>query len=327
MRQSGEPTKYPGVYKVSKGTYRVRGKQVNPRTGKSKEVDRIVEVRTVREAVRKRADLLEAMQDPIASGQRVRVGDYATSWLRSKALKIDVGTAERYAEALENHILPALGDLFYDALTRYDVQKWVDSALTEEVVMPGGKKRVYAVRTVHGWFRVLRAMTRDAMVELDLPRDPTLRISFPQAPDPEEPNALSPEELTRFLGAMREHYPQHYALTVILGYTGLRFCHASALQWEDWNEKQGKLRIVRKQVRGRVGPVTRKKQAPREYPVEPGISLVLQQHRGWLAVHNPAGLAAGWMFPSKTGTLRSPSGLKRAKTAAAMNKLIPPTSS
>jgi len=85
---------------------------------------------------------------------------------------------------------------------------------------------------------VFRTMTRDAMVALDLPRDPTLRVSLPEPPlDDAEPNSLTPEQLAAFLEAMRMHYPQHYALVATLAYTGLRFCHASALRWEDWNEQ------------------------------------------------------------------------------------------
>jgi integrase len=50
-------------------------------------------------------------------------------------------------------------------------------------------------------------------------------------------------------------HPQHYGLVVLMAYTGLRFCHASALRWEDWDEEAGVIRVVRKQVGRRVGPV------------------------------------------------------------------------
>lgn len=49
--------------------------------------------------------------------------------------------------------------------------------------------------------------------------------------DADEANSLSPAQLAAFLTAMRTRYPQHYALVVLLAYTGLRFCHASALHW------------------------------------------------------------------------------------------------
>jgi hypothetical protein len=50
-----------------------------------------------------------------------------------------------------------------------DVQAWVNKLL--RTTGPNGKP--YKVETVRGWFRVFRTMTRDAIVQLDLPRDCT----------------------------------------------------------------------------------------------------------------------------------------------------------
>ncbi len=97
-----------------------------------------------------------------------------------------------------------------------------------------------------------------------------------------------------------------------LAFTRLRFCHASALRWEDWDEDKGVLRVGRKHVRGKVGPTTRKKRTPRDYPVEPELTQILRDHRLWLLQDQNPGLAEGWMFPSATGTLRTPNSLDRA---------------
>ncbi len=111
---------------------------------------------------------------------------------------------------------------------------------------------------------------------------------------------------------MRTHYPQHHALVATLAYTGLRFCHASALRWEDWDEESGVLRVVRKHFRGEIGPVSRKKQAPKEYPVEPELTEILREHRQRMLREQAKGLEGGWMFPSTEGTLRTPNSLDRA---------------
>jgi integrase len=220
--------------------------------------------------------------------------------------------------------LPALGDLYYDVLTQRDVQRWIDDALlrgwTSEKRDSKREKtktvrKAYTRDTVAGWFRVFRTMTRDAMLALSLTRDPTLRIVLPEASaDDEEANALTPPELAAFLEAMKHDYPQHYAMIVLLAYTGLRFCHASALHWEDWDEQAGVLRISRKNVRGKLGTVTRKKRAPKLYPVEPEPELteILKAHRVELMRAQNPGLAKGYMFPSKTGTLRTPNSVDAA---------------
>ena len=146
-------------------------------------------------------------------------------------------------------MLPAVGDFYYDALTPMDVQRWIDESIrrgwTSERRVSRGRKRnakegrrAYSRGAVAVWFRTFRTMTRDAIAALELPRDPALRISLPErGREPDEGNALSPEELQKFMAAMRENYPQHYPLLAALAYTGLRFCHASALRLEDWCQR------------------------------------------------------------------------------------------
>ncbi len=50
---------------------------------------------------------------------------------------------------------------------------------------------------------------------------------------------------------------------------------STALHWEDWDETAGVMRIHRKNVRGKLGSVTRKKRAPKEYPVLPELAEIL----------------------------------------------------
>lgn len=68
-------------------------------------------------------------------------------------------------------------------------------------------------------------------------------------------------------------------------------------------------------MRGQVGPVSRKKRAPREYPIEPELAKVLRQHRKQLFKAQAPGVESGWMFPSSVGTARSPSSLYKAWAA------------
>jgi len=319
-----EQTRYPGVFRLDQAKYWIRAKVVDPRTGKNKEIDRILEGVTAHEAAQKRDQLINETKNPPELTKKVRVGEFAQSWMKSKTLKLDSSTARTYADVLEKHVLPALGDLYYDALTPQDVQRWIDDALkrgwTSEkrgsMRISKTARRAYTRDTVAGWFRVFRTMTRDAMATLGLPRDPTLRIVLPEkSMDDEESNALTPDELFAFLDAMKTSYPQHHALVALLAYTGLRFCHASALHWEDWDETAGVLRITRKNVRGKLGSVTRKKRAPKEYPVLPELAEILSAHRARLeaaAVENPDLTKKGYMFPSSVGTLRTPNTLDRA---------------
>ena len=240
-------TRYPGIFRTRTG-YRVRVRAVDPRTGTLKEANREYDGVDLHQALLNQTQLRDEIRSGSIVAERLRVGEYAKHWIESKAPTVDPGTAERYAAALEDHVLPALGLLFYNQLTALDVQKWVNAE----------RRKGYRAETIKGWFRVLRTMTRDAMEPLNLPRDPTLRIAFPEDEEKDD-NALMPDLLGTFLLNMERLSPQHFALVAALAFTGLRFCHASALRWEDVDADNGVLRVVRKNIRGRVGPVSRKK--------------------------------------------------------------------
>jgi integrase/recombinase XerD len=143
-----------------------------------------------------------------------------------------------------------------------------------------------------------------------------------------EDNTLSEKELSAFLAAMQAKFPQHYALTVILASTGMRFCHASALRWEDIDEAQGVIVVRRKNILGRIGPVSRKKRAPRTIPLHPKVLEVLKWHHAELVAEEHPGLGGGFMFPTRTGTLRQPSSLYKAWArcleAAGINRRFTP---
>jgi integrase len=349
MRNRGTATRYPGVYRVDDDKYWVRAKATDLRTGKIKEVEKLLEGVSLQEAAQQRATLVEVAKNPAPSMKRMRVREYAKEWLESKKLRIDPSTAKTYEAALEKRILPMLGDYYYDALTSSDVQKWIDAMTrrgwwSEEKGSKNEKtkkvRRTYTRKSMEVWFRVLRTMSRDAMVALDLPRDPTLRVSLPEGElDRSEPNALSPDELIKFLAAMKAECPRHYALVAVLAYTGLRFCHASALRWEDWDRKAAVIKVVRKNFRGEIGPVSRKKQAPKEYPVEPELQDILLEHYEALKLdderrlerkrvemlrHPSAPLENPLMFPANNGELRTANSLDvafaKAKKTAGITK-------
>jgi hypothetical protein len=184
-------------------------KALDQRTGKKKEVEKLLEGVSLHQAAQQRAELFEAAKNPAPSAKRTRVREYAKDWLASKKLRLDASTAQTYEAALEKRILPWLGDYYYDALTSTDVQKWIDEMTkrgwwAEEKGSKDAEtkkvRRTYTRKSIEVWFRVFRTMTRDAMVALDLQRDPTLRVSLPEsALDQSEPNALSPEQLVAFL--------------------------------------------------------------------------------------------------------------------------------
>lgn len=299
MRSRGTKTTYPGVKKLGAGSFRIEGEARDPRTGRRRQVERILNGVTAREASRIRAEELDRIRNGETEGttERRRLRDSCEQWLELKTPSVDWRTGEGYARALA-HVCGepgrslrdrdgGLGDFYSDAFTRADVQTFVNAQLAFG----------YSPETIRGWLRVLRTMAEDNGWP-----NPAFRVSLPDAPD-RGSNMLGEEQLAAFLRAMKEWFPQHYALTVVLACTGLRFCHATSLRFDDVDETHRLLHIRRKQVRGVVGTVSRKKKAPKVIPIEKEVLDVIRWHRQTMLADQHPGLADGWVFPSKNGKL------------------------
>src|SRR5687767_10295168 len=86
MKCRGEKTRYPGVYRVDATTHWLRVKTIDPRTGKAREAEKLVYGVSTHEAARVRASLLDEIRKPTDPSRRLRVGEFARSWIESKAL-------------------------------------------------------------------------------------------------------------------------------------------------------------------------------------------------------------------------------------------------
>ena len=299
IRKKGTKTIYPGVEKLGKQQFRIDGEAIDPRTGRTRQVERILNGVTARQASMIRAEELDKIRSGEMEGRKAkqRLRDLSESWLKLKTPSVDWRTAETYTYALAHvcgepgHKLDAekggLGDFYDDAFTRNEVQTWVNAQLGFG----------YSPETIKGWLRVFRTMATDRGWA-----DPTFRISLPETPD-RGSNMLNEEQLIAFLFAMKTKYPQHYALTLVLAFTGLRFCHATALRFDDIDEAKRVINVKRKQVRGKVGSISRKKRAPKMIPVEKEILHVLRWHRQTMLADQHPGLADGFVFPSSNGKL------------------------
>ena len=103
-------TRYPGIQAMSDGRKRIRVRAVDPRTGRMKEVDRVVTV-SKEDAIRLQQEWRRDIHTADRQSAEVpRLTDYATSWMKSKAIAVKPSTAETYATVLDCHVMPAGGD-------------------------------------------------------------------------------------------------------------------------------------------------------------------------------------------------------------------------
>jgi hypothetical protein len=216
----GRKTRRAGITDLGGGWYRIRVRATDPRTGRRVEKDREVQCRSVKEAEKLSVTLRAEMeQEAIGSApQRLRLSDHAAAWLRRKtetkrpdgSRRLSPTTRVRYANAIEHHIVPALGEHFVDGITARDVEDWRDY-LAERM----------AATTVNGLLNVLRSVLRDVGNEVGA------RVKALDADDTritgDEPNALREQELQAFLEVARNDWKQHYAMFLVLFTTATRY--------------------------------------------------------------------------------------------------------
>ena len=287
-------TRYPGVVRLSEGRFLVRIQtRKHPRTGRRKEVKKVVNCCTVQEAFDARKALLQELLGGCDQAKKMTLRAYAHSWLASKTLRLAFSTAGRYATALDLHIIPALGDLYLNALTRRDVEDWMVF-----------EARKHQPRSVNGWLRILKTLLGDACDEFQFP-NPAARVKPLPEPqmDEDDPNALTETELAALLEAFRNHQPRHFPLVFTIALTGLRMGEATALKWKDMDQEAGIIRVRRAHYRGRIKEIKTKR--PRIVPLPEELALVLMDWRHQMLASQHPGLKEGWCFPSNKGKPRS----------------------
>ena len=150
-------TRSRGVMHLGQNRYRIRVKAIDPKTGKTKEVIRVVEGDGLKEAMAKRDELrAEVRRGGAVKAERVRLEAFARKWLREHE-GLRHSTRLRYAEHLDT-IFAGLGDHYLDALTAEDVEKWLGEMA----------KQGYSGHSRAGMLRVLRTVTKAAQRMLRL---------------------------------------------------------------------------------------------------------------------------------------------------------------
>jgi len=207
------------IKKLADGRYQVREVVRDPKTGRR--VNRKATVATRREA----QDLARQFRDGSASGgrrPRVTLQAYVTSWARARAGTLKPSVRRRYRQALELHILPALGELYIDKITPADVQKYVTDRVAEGA----------AGNTVLNELRLIRTISRDSVADGMAARHWADRVKPPKVKKytEEDPNMLTARQLGEFFGALPRHWLR---VASLMGTTSARWGEASAIGWED----------------------------------------------------------------------------------------------
>ena len=232
MRTS-KRTELQGVTHLGSDRYLIRVQKVDPRTGNQLDIRRRVRAASLEEAVAEKVRMQAEVAHGVQPPDRLRLGDYARSWLLGRLPTLKPSTRSRYTGDLDRHILPDLGAFFLDALGPEEVNAWF-----------ARKAQQQSAATVNGYLRLLKTIMADAVAQHGLQRDPTRRIrAIPDRHQAElesdDPlNILSADEMGRLLVVLRRRWPQRFTMVFLQFATARRFGEVSALRWEDIDEER-----------------------------------------------------------------------------------------
>jgi integrase len=323
------PTPVQGVWLRKEGGHLVRARVVDPTTGSMKEVRKVLPDSDQATAQQWLTEELARVRSGIAWAppRQTRFGDFAVSLLERKSQRREIKSAkgrERWRYTLEHLIggttgekcgrfVQGFGEFFLDKLHVSHVETWKTGIAG--LIAAGD----YAPTTANSWLSILRVIMKAAKREYqlkDLATDGVedFDLSEHSTYTEEEPNALLPEEVTVFLGTMRELYPQHFAMTFCGFATGLRPSSLRPLRrrgpMADVLWDQGRLLVRRSQTLGDEVMNTTKQGKRYSITVPQELMAVLEWHvRTQLTT--PEQEDSDLLFPSVKGSYRAPAVLNK----------------
>ena len=289
----------PGIWQLNKTDFIVRAQPRDPRTGKKRNVRRILRNASLTDAVVLRDQLMQ-QGDAVSTREprRERLGEFASWWLDHKIGRGDIepSTVDRYRTVI-GHLQPRLRDTYLECVTPADIEEWIVSA-----TRPSGDNPGYSPSTVNGWLRVMRTLFTDAVRLRGLAMNPALAVRSLRVPTNfEESNTPTLRELRGVLVTLDEDPDYVAAMSLMLqAFTGLRWGETTALKWDDLDDERGVLWVRRKVQKGKLMPSTKTNRA-RRVGVPSYLQSRLDVHRRRLVAEQHPGLPSGLMFPSTVG--------------------------
>lgn len=332
---SPSPVK-PGVYKIKEGGFLARGRAVDPRTGRMRDIWLTTNEGNATDAYRRLQEEVARVRNALndnREAQRIRFLEYCASLFERKVRTGKIKSAksrEKWAFMIKLHLGPRFGDFFLDAIRRKDIQEWVDEMalkIEAETLHPGtANDRMNMLRRIlsaaaeeHGWER----SPMKGIDDFDTSEHPTYTE--------EEPNSLLVEEVPPFLSAMKEMYPQHYAMTALGFATGLRPSSLRPIRHKggeaDMKWDEGALVVRQSHTVGDEVMERTKTGKNQKLFLPPVLVDILRAH---VEYHIEDGIAAfsDLLFPSKVGSFLTRSVLdrpfRRVAKAMKLKKTVTP---
>lgn len=307
----------PGVWRRKEGGFLVRGRAVDARTGKLREVkfttqgkDALEAFTLLQEELRKVREGASRPQAPMQT-----FSAFAASLFEDKVKAGDIKSASgrvKWQQCLEHHLIPAFGPIVLDQLRHADVAQW--RVRMAEKINVG----TYSPHTINGHLNVLRVILKAAVMQLELPRNPMDGIrnfdTSEHVYTEEEPNSLTVQEMPAFLSKMRELCPQHFAFVCLGFFLGLRPSSLRPIRragaTPDILFEEGVLLVRQSHTEGQEVMARTKTKIRQHITLPPVLVGILRWHVETQLTTDEM-KASELLFPAEDGRLRSRSALKK----------------
>ena len=161
-------------------------------------------------------------------------------WLEDKKLTVKPSTYANYSRLLNDHIIPALGNLKYESLDKSDINKYI-SKLAESGRKDG--KGGLSVSMTRDIIKALRAIAKFAQLEYGL-KNICDGITVPKIKKAES-KTLTDNERKRLEKYLIDNICLCNVSILLCLYTGLRIGELCGLQWKDIDFRRGCLTVCK----------------------------------------------------------------------------------
>ena len=213
-----------------KGTWTVRARAPDPKTGKrkllSKSTGLKVKDNTKRKAEAKMREIVEDWEKQYNEGtlfiaNSITFGEYIKQWLKGRKLYINPNTLKSYEVVAEAPIIPLLGDVKLTALTRQHIQNYYESFADTLTVNTMKKHHV----VIHG---ALESAVLDGIVKENV----SDKVKLPKNTK-FEANHIREQDLPRLFSELEKQDEPVRAGTILALIYGLRRSEICGLRWSD----------------------------------------------------------------------------------------------
>ena len=202
--------------------------------------------RTQKELTEKLHQNIERYQDvELTEDSRMTLGEWLDRWLTEyKAGTVRPGTLKSYRCYIEYYIKPQLGDKQISLISQQDIQRMYRRLKTEGRIHEHPEMNHQLsdsmVRHIHS---ALHAALKDAVQAHVIPRNPTEGATAPK-PNYRPKRILTRAEMDAFLEVVEQDEVWcDFFQTELM--TGLRRGEICGLQWSDFDEESGALKVCR----------------------------------------------------------------------------------